>query len=473
MIRGHSDGDLDRVDRKRTFDRLSPSSELLARVVTALGSLRAAEEDAQSGGPCGIHGFTDAQILASERMQESRPSLAYSDGSYIVPPDRKRTRAASDFRAPPIDQLQSQSDHHKWTWSGGNAQIQEFLRLRQTNKRKANDLYRASFALPKTGDSVLVNIEPPSEGVTPAPSSPPSRFGRWNPFKKLIVDAGKQRRPSYAPDRLEIDSNFERNATGRQSRLSLSPHQYLNSTAKGRCSNFSILSTTDDNNVDVLEKTTIADLIRALEGVHRAQASDGSFLHDLFDDPKRGTTANAQPPMINVHPPIINDSNRRSSVQMFSSRTPIFNRAMMARRQSNILDILPMDRRASLLRPPFDPSGQPPPAYTETTMPHRRFSVRPTMLSIPPGQAPFMFHSRMRPSPLASEVNSARASGRYNRSISMAAGSVTSAQATPLTRRQNTLQLLPLDERLTAPASPDSETETPKGTGHRQRSESK
>lgn len=500
LHRGHSDGDLDRVDRKRTFDQLSPSGELLARVVTALGTLRATEEDAQSildvgilpGG--GIHGFSDSQILASERMHESRCSLAFSDGGYIAPPNRKRTRAASDFRAPSTDQLQNQQDHHKWTWSGSNSQIQEFLRLRQLNKRKSTDLYRASFALPKNSDSVLVNIEPPSETIAPAAANPPSLFSRWNPFKKIISDAGKHRRPSFTPDRLDIEGYLERNAAGRQSRLSLSPHQYLSSTSKGRSSNFSILSLTDDSSADVLEKTTIADLIRALEAVHtQTQTADAPLLQDLFDTPQRklGTASlspptsmsssfAAVPPMINIHPPI-GDTNRRNSVHMFSTPTPMLKRSAMARRQSNILDILPSGRRASFLRPPSDTSGQPPP-YSEATpkMPHRRFSVRPTMLSIPPGQAPLpkassMLQRRlsMRPSPLASEANSARTSGRYSRSISTGAGVAASAQVTPAARRRNPLLLLPLDEALTPQIRRGSRSFMFEAKEHRRRSESK
>lgn len=501
LNRGHSDSDLNRVDRKLTFEKLSPSSELLARVVTALGNLRATEEDAQSvldmgimaGG--GIHGFSDSQILASEKsekMGESRNSLAFSD--HIVPPSRKRTRAASDFRAPAADQLYNQQDdQHKWTWSGGNSQIQEFLRLRQMNKRKSTDLYRASFALPKSGDSVLVNIDPPGDTGSPAASNPPSRFSRWNPFKKLISDTAKQRRPSFTPDRLDIDGYLDRNAAGRQSRLSLSPHQYLSSTSKGRSSNFSILSLTDDSSANVLEKTTIADLIRALEAVHtKAQGPESSLLHDLFDTPKRklgtasmlpptsmATTNPATPPMINIHPPI-GETNRRNSVQMFSTHTPILNRAAMARRQSNILDNLPSGRRSSSLRPPSDISGQPPP-YSETTpkMPHRRFSVRPTMLSIPPGQAPLPKASSMlqrklsmRPSPLATESHSARASGRYSRSISMGSGALID-QGTPAARRRNPLLLLPLSEGLTAQNRRGSRANVFDAKEHRRRSESK
>lgn len=487
MHRGHSDGDLNQVDRQPTFDQLSPSSELLARVVTALGNIRAAEDDAQSildmgiMAGAGVHGFSDSQILASERMDESRGSLAFSDGSYVMPPtNRRRTRAASEFRAPATNELNAEPDEHKWTWNGTNSQIQEFLRLRQMNKRKPNNLYRASFALPKTGDSVLVNIEPPSEFVSPAASNSPSLFSRWNPFKKLITDTAKQ------SDKLDIDSYLDHSAAGRHSRISLSPNQYLSSTSRGRTSNFSILSMNDDSNADVLEKTTIADLIRALEVIHtKAQAPDAPLLHDLFDTPKRklGTaglsppSSSAAPPLINVHPPVT-EMNRRNSVHMFSANhTPVFNRARMARRQSNILD----GRRASFLRPPSDTAGQPPP-YSESTpkMPHRRFSVRPTMLSIPPGQAPLPKASSMlqrklsmRPSPLASEANSARASGRYNRSISMGTGVAASAQGTPAARRRNPPHLLPLDEGLTAQTRRSSQSPTPEAKEHRRRSESK
>lgn len=465
MNRVQSDSDLRRVNRKRTFDetnQLSRPSDLLARVVTALNNIRTAEDDDQSVLDTtvgGVHGFSDAQILASEKIN-SKWSLAYSDGSYAVPPTQYRSRAASDFRAPIRTELQS-NDEHKWTWSGNNSQIKEFMRMR---KRKSNDLYRAAFGQNKTnsGNSVIVNIEPPVEAISPAVANN-SILNRLNPFRRRSTD-NDNKGLSVTPDRLDVQNYLDRTAAGRGSHLSVSTRQYLNKTAKGRSSNFSILSMNDENNADVLEKTTIADLIRALEVVHtQANMSDTPLLQDYFNDPKRKvgmatlTPPSGLPPLINLFAPV-DKYGRRNSMKPQSSQTPVFNRA---RRQSNILDNLTSSKRSSLLRPP---SGQPPP-YSESidkNKTYRRFSIRPTLLSIPPGQSPapsftpasqFQRRSSLRPSPLAMDpstiVTTLRASARFKRSISSSSGSggvtPTSNLSTPATRRRN-LALRPVTE---------------------------
>lgn len=90
-------------------------------------------------------------------------------------------------------------------------------------------------------------------------------------------------------------------------------------------------------------------------------------------------------PAINILP--TSPTIRRASLRPFSTtNTPLFNRANQKRRLSTHIDIA-SGRRESLLTLP---SSNGPPPYSENTprAPHRRFSVRPTLLSIPPGQSP-------------------------------------------------------------------------------------
>lgn len=472
--RVQSDTDLRRINKERTFDennQFTRPGDLLARVVTALNNIRTSDDDNQSvldmAIAGGVHGFSDSQILASEKTN-SKLSLAYSDGSYAIPPTHYRGRAASDFRAPMHDEMQD-NDEHKWTWSGNNSQIKEFMRLR---KRKSTDLYRAAFGQTKvnkskSSSSVVINItEPPVEAISPTVANN-SILNKLNLFKRSSTgDANK--RLSLTPDRLDVQNYLDRTAAGRESRISASTRQYLNATAKGRSSNFSILSVNDDANAEVLERTTIADLIRALEVVHtKANMADTPLLQDYFNNPKRklGTASLTPPsglsPLLSIFAPTI-IQNRRGSLKPSSTQTPVFNRA---RRQSNILDNLTTSRRSSILRPPSRPAiGQPPP-YSETMekyKSHRRFSVRPTLLTIPPGQSPApSFHptstqqrrSSLRPSPLAMDprtlATTLRASARFKRSISSSSGSggvtPTSSLSTPATRRRN-LALRPVTE---------------------------
>lgn len=351
LHRVQSDSDLSRIDKKRTFGECSPPAgpvDLLTRVVTALGSIKATDDDAHSildrGMLNGFSGLPESDILASEKTG-SHWSLAYSEKSYAVPPPKARGRAASEFRAPCKDQLfVGHDDDHKWTWSGNNAQIKEFVRMRK--KHKSKDLYRASFAVPKNSDPVVLDMPEPTsvDSSPPAISRRMSIFDKLNPFKKRShYDSGK--RASLTPDKMDIQRYLERTSRGRESRMSISPRQYLNATTKGRCSTFSILSTTDESNADLLEHTTIADLIRALEAVHtKANTADAPLLQDFFETPKRklGTASltppSSLPPLMGIFPSAM---GRRGSIRPPSStQVPLFPGANMGRRQSNVLDHL-------------------------------------------------------------------------------------------------------------------------------------
>lgn len=475
MHRVSSDGDISRVDRSRAFDTTSPlvqPTELLARVFTALGTIKAVDDEAQSmmsmgmgNGGGGIHGFSDSQILASER-KNSKWSLSYSETGFAVPPPRGRNRAASDCRAPNRDNLYERNPN-EWTWNGTNAQIEEFTRLRKLNKRKSEDLYRASFALPKKDIPFVINIDDTTNQPTPSsatasapPQSSPSLLHRLNPFKKRDDSS---RKTSPIPDRTDIQNYLSVTSAGRESRS-------MTNQAKRRASVFSILSTTDESNADVLENTTIADLIRALEVVHTQAVTgvDAPLLQELLDDPKRRTgntglsqaaTISGPPqhsnplPLINIFPSSPTQMrSRRGSMRPFSSttNTPVFDR-MHRRRQSTILDF-PSNRRASFLAPPG--SEQPPPYSTTTATPrttHRRFSVRPTLLSIPPGQSPMpsvqassslQRRLSMRPSPLLTDN---RLTNRYGRSISTGSSnySISPLEVSPIPRNRF---LSPVDE---------------------------
>lgn len=410
--RGYSDTDLTNAERTQPQNEggVNDPTDLLARVLAALGNIKAADDEAQSiaAMSCGAYnGFSDAQILASERANDSNWSTQYSDNQFSLPPPRARGRAASDFRAPIPDELEYGSSHD-WTWSGDDQQIEEFMRLRRLNKRKAPNLYRTALTLPKSNSSHAVNIDDANTlSVTgagvPRTERSQSIFDRLNPFKRR-GDA-QSRKQSLQPDSLQ--NYLEQTAAGRGSRMNAaSPppppsnplHSLFAPSMKRRASTYSAFSTNDDSNANVLENTTIADLIRALEVMHtQALTADDPVIDNFLTVPamprSRSHTVSesyAQPqqqqhvlPSINILPTTPTD--RRASLRPFStSNTPLFNRAN--RRVSTNLDF-PSNRRSSLLTPP---SSNGPPPYSENTPrpTHRRFSIRPTLLSIPPGQSP-------------------------------------------------------------------------------------
>lgn len=534
LDRTHSESDLSRINRKRTFDEsktLSRPDAILAQVVSALGTINASSEDedyesdVESGG---IHGFSDSQILASEKTG-SGWSLAHSDGSTAIPPSKERGRAASDFRPP--EHLYD-NDEHKWTWSANNSQIKEFMKLKNISKKgKGNDLYRASFALPRSaanGNSVTINVPEDKADISPARSM----WDKLNPFKKRSLadrrgsmnpdqadiqkylertGAGRNtrksispmgRRVSLAPDQAEVQKYLDRTNTGRNTRKSISARQYA---SRRRPSTLSGLSTTDESSADVLENTTIADLIRALEVAHtKANTHDTPLLQEYFDVPKRKLgTASLTPP--SGLPPLLGlfsvptDYGRRGSMKPTSTHTPILTRANMARRQSNVLDIVGSTQRRMSIRP-TTPSSQPPPYSERPKIMHRRFSVRPTALSIPPGQAPSPLYMpskqassgvqrklSMVPSPLARDhtlgiTPHLRSSVRFVRTnSSTSSGNVTPTYTgTPLSRKRDSI-FRPAAALLQEPAAPAHPTRLRSGSmahifqrkGDRKRTESK
>ncbi|XP_017125357.1 open rectifier potassium channel protein 1 isoform X2 [Drosophila elegans] len=205
----------------------------------------------------------------------------------------------------------------------------------------------------------------------------------------------------------------------------------------------SIFSVTSDKDMNVLEQTTIADLIRALEVVHthavldeqqQAAAEGGAASRKGSRKQRKMGNAGLDPPQL---PPIL---SLFAGDQTRSLQAAAANR--LYARRSTIVGISPTGGAArSLLEPP--------PSYTERAgtqsqsqsqsqsagngVPvsvsgpsnaqssgqskfRRRFSVRPTALQIPPGQAPppgaslseqssLQRRLSLRPSPLARELS--------------------------------------------------------------------
>jgi len=109
ITRAASDSDLCRIDKKLTFEGVNAivqPGELLARVVTALGNMRPADDnDGQSvlelaSNTGGYHGFSDSQILASERTWSGWSLPSSQDKSYLTAPafDNRSKRASSEVK---------------------------------------------------------------------------------------------------------------------------------------------------------------------------------------------------------------------------------------------------------------------------------------------------------------------------------------------------------------------------------------
>ncbi|XP_055695538.1 open rectifier potassium channel protein 1 [Lutzomyia longipalpis] len=442
LNRTQSDTDLAKIDRKRTFEGVKSANqtgELLAQLVTALGQYRDPDDDRHSlhemGG--GIHGFSDNEILASERtwsgwsLPTSERSMSISGPSAHPRRNRTASEVATQFYTKTSD------ENYEWTWS--NNSDPRILRLRSGSQK--NDLYKRSFGIEKKAMEL-----PNSLAITMPIDIPPSAtnkslLGRFKNFRKRAMSfaAGSDWTgddPEAARDQYTVP--FER---------STPMSTFLNTAASRRPSNFTSALPGKDADSNVLERTTIADLIRALEVIHTKAA-----LSDLETPPPvRHKFEPATPPKI---PSLMTIFQRNASID-----------------NSDSISSIRSDRRRGSLRPTLysRPRRQSeamiseirPPPYNSIDSPQpirRRFSVRPSALSVPPGQAPPISNASssssihnppvarkisIRPSPLARQQSTQSEAGPIPKPSSIWRSAVTSrlgtsrhASLTSLTERK-------------------------------------
>lgn len=356
---------------------MSQPSKLLARVFTALGNITDDESVCNLGGFRGVHGLSDSEIMEDEsHVQRINGSLSITS----------RSRAASEFQ-PPFNEQWKNHNQNEWTWCGDNNQIEEFLKIRKLNKKKSKDLYRASFAVPNSSSSRVFCMN--------------ERSARSKSiFNKLSTLKAEDQR-EFKTDKLKSDS----------CNVYIASNQFEHmSQVKRRQSTFSSLSTTKESDATVLEKTTIADLIRALEIMH-TQAIAGSPVEHKR---KLGTS---DTPIINILTAPTQLRTRRGSVRPMSQLTDSTLRS--GRRQSTILDNLPSNRKSSYFA---SVQSTEMPINTEKAN-KRRFSVRATQLN----------------SPLLTSLQARQSTENYK-------PTQTHSDSSPTTRNRNSL--FPVDEKI-------------------------
>lgn len=440
IIRTQSDSDLRKIDRKRTFAQIEivEPNDLLAKVANALGQLRPADDDDQLQG---VHGFSDSQILASERTW-SGWSNGRTDNSH-------RVRAASETKLP--ENELGNNNAYEWTWCGANNQINDLRKLRQKSGFNGRD----SFAAPSSKRR-------PSEGmanatIIPMPLSQESTItagqngfmGKFNNIFRRRTMSTSSSLMQQLPSNIHEDAIKYINATSND----YGPHsssRHLNTNTYGGAAGAgvpgysrrgSIFESLQSENSQILENTTIADLIKVLEAVHTQAA-----LEDELPKRKLGT-ASLTPP--DVMPSVYGLFDPTPDSRAYETYNPA-----LGRRGSMFPSIASYpashNTRRSSLMPTSSTGGgggnssnkQQPPPYSSLEVPpvvtKRRFSVRPTQLSSYSPQhgasnsslassssasqvPPVTRKLSLRPSPLARNPASAsfRDSARFAKPISL------------------------------------------------------
>ncbi|GAB0094942.1 open rectifier potassium channel protein 1 [Sergentomyia squamirostris] len=442
LNRTQSDTDLAKIDRKRTFEGVksaTPTGELLAQLVTALGHYRGPEDDQQSvmemtyhsgGRGEGIHGpFSDNEILASERSW-SKWSLPTSERSVSIsgPPSQpRRMRTASEVTVPMY--TKTSDENYEWTWShNSDPRI-----LRQRVGSRKDDLYKKSFGIDKKALEMANNVTVQMPLDIPPAATNKSLLGKFKNFRKRAM--------SFAAAGSDWPSNDDPEAARDQYLVPVERNSPMTtflstSAASRRPSNFTSIQPNRDGETNVLERTTIADLIRALEVIHTKAA-----LSELSTPPSprhkfEAATPPKMPSLLTLFPRNMSMDNNDSVSSLYSDRRrgslrpTLFHRPTRRQSEAMISDLRP---------PPYNALDSPRPALK------RRFSVRPSALSIPPGQAPPVGNTSssssihnphvprkisIRPSPLARQYSTQSEAGNIPKPSSIWRSAVTSRLGT-------------------------------------------
>lgn len=401
-----SDSNLSYIDKEKTFANDSRRStsvqpgELLKNLVVALGGFRLGDEEEQRQSSrhnsmhnsiMGIHGFSDSQILASEQNYNSNWSIGASEKSYATSTynPNQRSRANSEVRIP----IESVKASTEWTWSGANTQISEIEKMRSRAAKPKENLYKTSLQTKLRYDSETVDDFPRDLPLKPdAEATNKSLLSKLNPFKKKSQPLpSMMKRHSLAPGQeLDLQKYLRNTQDGRASVSSLSKN-YL---TQPRPSMFTLPCFAEEQ--DLLETTTIADLIRAIEQVHTESAVPSTSQESLKSKNgkrKLGTDHLTPPQSLltlsgnfqsshTIHGPSSDFGSLKASGRnrLHSlAGTPAENRARI------LGDANPFARRLSMRPPPpYSPSTTPPDSLKPTLK--RRFSVRPSNLDLAPGQ---------------------------------------------------------------------------------------
>lgn len=260
----HSETDIHRMELKRAAEggAVLNTSYVLAKVVQALGNIQTTTTSSTRNMGSSIFAF-GSQIATSGNLVAGQSQHSSERGSVIaVSPHQPRSRAVSGYnKTLTVPLSDGTSNGGDWAWNG--------KRRSMVNERKYSDVH---FITGSGGDSenssVSLNIE--DEGKPVVHSSVNESFlSKINPFKKKSSDEEE-----ILKDISDLDTfnyGIRKSSLRRDSKASLVKQMRRQSTLQ-----------TIDSEENILENTTIADLIRALAVAHTQEVLEpNSTLEDI------------------------------------------------------------------------------------------------------------------------------------------------------------------------------------------------
>lgn len=253
LMSRHSETNLLRIDREKTFNQqnvLDNTGELLTQVVLALNNFNKTDEDTMD--PFAHHGidlFSDESILASEYKSSNDHKI----------PKHQRLRARSLF-SHQISKVSSEVDTAtpQFTWCGNNNDIQDYInaQYRSNNPKAIKNIVN------DTANAVVINVE--------KRKNDDSNINRRKSIFSAFSNVFKRRNTTFSEnDEAQIEQSeptVKYSPTlDRRPSLKMLKKPSFNTELNRR---LSILSNQSNSSDHILENTTIADLIRAIEHAH-------------------------------------------------------------------------------------------------------------------------------------------------------------------------------------------------------------
>ncbi|KAG5669411.1 hypothetical protein PVAND_017298 [Polypedilum vanderplanki] len=247
FVHTHSDTELNKIDRQKTFEALKAEiepAEILAKVTIALG-----------------------EILEDENNQEdNNAEVQENEENFVTLMPGENLYAGRDRRALSVVQIPIEDlvmTPNEWTWSGANTQINE---LREKLSKPKKNLYQKFFT--KKIENNLDKTKSSPQISNGSISSIPQSLNIFNRKNSNML-----KRHSLAPWNELNSQNYN------ERRDSIKSLHKISSHIKSRGSIFSMSGNEKQQNL--LETTTVADLIRAIEKVNIISSSNESLTKKL------------------------------------------------------------------------------------------------------------------------------------------------------------------------------------------------
>lgn len=262
----HSETNLMRIDKEKTFmpqNIIDNTGELLAQVVFALNNFNPNIDDPATATTAtttsingGINLFSDESILEDEWSVVTTPSDLISI---------KNPRIRAKSLHPQISKISNTTDTNtpQFTWSGDNNDIQDYINAQVKIKKNAENKTKTD-----NNGTVFINIDKTKEIESNTNRRKSILTTINNVFKRRNTTVNDE---SSSQDVFQIQtptmkSNFTPKLDRKPSIKMDIGSQPIKSDDYIR--RLSILSTQSSCSEQVLENTTIADLIRAIENAH-------------------------------------------------------------------------------------------------------------------------------------------------------------------------------------------------------------